>query len=420
MGSTIIEKILGRAAGREPYRPGDVAVCRPDMVVQTELGWARGWNRPKKLFDTSRVVVIIDHAVPAPTIRDAAGNTEGRRFAQEFGLKIYDVGRHGIGNFFAGEIGLIRPGEVLVGSDSHLCTVGAFNCAGRGVGPLDLLQGMTKGLVWYVVNPTIRYEFKGKMQPLVSGKDVFFHIAQEYGAHTNLNLEFGGPGLAAIQMSDRRTMATMCAELGAEFATFEFDDITAKFFEGRVSDALTPVAPDADAEYLDRRVIDLDQIEPYVILPHSVPKNGVRMSAFDKKIKIDQAFIGSCANGQIEDFRVAASILKGKKIAPSVRLIMTPAAQSVYLQAVREGLVETLVEAGAVVTNSTCGACFGYSMGVLGPNEVCITASTRNFKGRMGIPEAEIYLGSPATVAASALTGIITDPRTLTSNQQRH
>ena len=249
MGSTIIEKILGRAAGREPFRVGDVAVCKPDMVVQTELGWARGWHRPKKLFDTSKIVVIIDHAVPAPSIRDAAGNTEGRRFAQEFGLKMYDVGRHGIGNFFAGEIGLIRPGEVLVGSDSHLCTVGAFNCAGRGVGPLDLLQGMTKGLVWYVVNPTIRYEFKGKMAPLVSGKDVFFHIAQEYGAHTNLNLEFGGPGLAAIQMSDRRTMATMCAELGAEFATFEFDAITEKFFEGRVTDKLTPVAPDADAEY---------------------------------------------------------------------------------------------------------------------------------------------------------------------------
>ena len=414
MGSTIIEKILARAAGKDVLRPGDIAVCRPDMVVQTELGLARGWHRPIKLFDPDRVAVVVDHAVPAPTIRDAAGNMEARRFARQFNLKnMFDIGKHGIANVLVAEAGLCRPGEVLVGSDSHLCTVGAFNCAGRGVGAFDLLQGMTKGLVWYPVCPTIRYEFKGALAPMVSGKDVFFHIAQSYGAHTNTNLEFGGIGLMALAMSDRRTMATMCAELGAEFATFECDETTVAYLRDRVDRPLTPVAPDRDANYVELRVIDLNEVEPYVVLPDAVPGNGVRLSVFSQKIAIDQAFVGSCANGQIEDFRVVANILRGKQVAPGVRFIITPGSQAVYLQASREGLLTTLVEAGAVVTNSTCGACFGYSMGVLAPGEVCLTASTRNFKGRMGSPEAKIYMGSPATVAASAIAGVITDPRSV-------
>jgi 3-isopropylmalate/(R)-2-methylmalate dehydratase large subunit len=208
-------------------------------------------------------------------------------------------------------------------------------------------------------------------------------------------------------------MSTMSAEVGAEFALFEYDEVTAEYVKGRLDRPAAPAHPDADADYLDVRTIDLADVEPYVVLPHSVPRNAARLSAFDQKIRIDQAFIGSCANGLIEDLRVAASIVRGNKIAPDVRFIVTPGSQSVYLQAMREGLLETLVEAGAIVTNSTCGACFGYHMGVLAPGEVCITASPRNFKGRMGSPEANIYLGSPATVAASALTGVITDPRTI-------
>ncbi|MBM3571504.1 MAG: homoaconitate hydratase family protein [Alphaproteobacteria bacterium] len=413
-GATTLEKILARAAGRDRVRPGDIAVCRPDMVIQIDLTITidGGWYRPKKLFDPDRIALIFDHAVPAPSIADAAGMAEGRRFAREFGLKhFYDVGRHGIAHVVAAENGLARPGEVLVCTDSHTCAAGAFNCAARGVGMADTLQAMTKGVIWYPVSPTIRYDFTGRLSPLVGGKDVFFHIAQTHGGHTGYSLEFGGPGLAQLALSDRRTIATMCPEISAEFAIFDFDEVTGDYLKTRTDRPLQPVAADPDADYADIRAIDLGAVEPYVIMPHFVPKNGAKLSAFARKIKIDQAFIGSCANGQIEDLRVAAAIVRGRKVAPGVRFIVTPGSQAVFLQAAREGLIATLAEAGAVVTNATCGACFGYHMGVLAPGEVCITASTRNFKGRMGSAEAEIYMGSPATVAASALAGEIVDPR---------
>jgi 3-isopropylmalate/(R)-2-methylmalate dehydratase large subunit len=340
--------------------------------------------------------------------------TEGRRFAKEFGLKhFFDVGRHGIAHVVLAEQGVVRPGELLVCADSHTCASGALNCAGRGAGLIDTVQAMTKGVIWYPVSPSVRYEFKGSLSPHVSGKDVFFHIAQEYGGHTNTSVEFGGPGLRALSVSDRRTISTMCAEISAEFALFEYDEFTEDFLKDRVTRPVNPVAPDTGADYLDVREIDLSRIEPYVVLPDAVPKNAVPASRFQQTIPINQAFIGSCANGKIEDLRIAADMVRGRKVAPGVRFIVTPGSQSVYLQAAREGLIETLVEAGAVVTNSTCGACYGGHMGVLGPGEICITSSTRNFKGRMGSSEAKIYMGAPATVAASALAGVITDPRSM-------
>lgn len=420
MGATTIEKILARTSGKDVVRPGEVAVCRPDIVIHIDLPMAieGAWYRPKKVFDRERVAVIFDHAIPSPSIKDASAMAEGRRFAKEFNLKhVFDVGQHGISHVVAAENGLARPGELLVCADSHTCASGGLNCAGRGAGIPDTLQAITKGIVWYPVTPTIRYEFKGALGPLVSGKDVFFHIAQTFGAHGNCSVEFGGPGLRALAMSDRRTIATMCAEIGAEFALFEYDELTAEYLKGRLDRPATPAHPDADADYLDVRTIDLADVEPYLILPDSIPRNGTRLSAFKQQVRIDQAFIGSCANGLIEDLRVAAQIVRGNKVAPGVRFIVTPGSQAVYLQAVREGLVETLVEAGAVVTNSTCGACLGYHMGVMAPGEICITASPRNFKGRMGSMDAQVYLGSPATVAASALTGFITDPRTVAGSR---
>ncbi len=411
---TIIEKILARTSGKASVRPGDIVVCEPDMVMQLDViltvdGW---WYRPKKVFDPERIALIYDHAVPAPTIKDASGMAEGREFAKQFGIKnFFDVGQHGICHVIAAEHGLARPGELMVCSDSHTCASGALNCAGRGTGPIDVLQAITAGKVWYPVSPTIRYEFVGELAHPASGKDVFFHIANEWGDHSNTSVEFGGPGLRTLPMSDRRTIATMCAEISAEFAIFEFDELTQAYVQGRIDRPLTPVHPDADAVYLDTRIIDLGAIEPIVILPHAVPHNGRRFADLGAPIKIDQAFIGSCANGKIEDLRIAADMLRGRTVAPGVRFIVTPGSQAIFLEAVREGLVATIVEAGAVVTNATCGACMGYHMGLLAPGEVCVTASTRNFKGRMGSAEAEIYLASPATVTASALTGYITDPR---------
>lgn len=413
---TMIEKILARAGGKSSVRPGEIVECRPDMVVGLDLPISTdgGWYRPKKIFDPDRVALIFDHSVPAPSIKDATGMVEGRRFAKEFKLKhFFDVGQHGICHVILAENGLARPGELLVCADSHTCASGALNCAGRGAGLVDTLQAMTKGVIWYPVTPTVRYNFTGVLPPQVSGKDVFFHIAQEYGGHTNTSVEFGGPGLKDMPMSDRRTIATMCAEISAEFALFEYDQVTAEYLRNRLDRPTTPVAPDAGAEYLEVRTIDLAALEPYVVMPDAVPNNAKRISQFKEKVHIDQAFIGSCANGKIEDLRAAADIVRGRKVAPGVRLLITPGSQAVYIQAVQEGLVETLLKAGAVVTNSTCGACFGGHMGVLAAGEVCITASTRNFKGRMGSAEARIYMGSPATVAASALTGVITDPRTV-------
>jgi 3-isopropylmalate/(R)-2-methylmalate dehydratase large subunit len=270
---------------------------------------------------------------------------------------------------------------------------------------------MTKGVIWYPVSETVRYEFEGELPPHVSGKDVFFHIAQEWGGHSNLSMEFGGPGLASLPMTDRRTIATMCAEVSAEFAIFDYDAETEAYLSERMDRPPEPVAADPDADYHDVRRVDLGTLEPYVMYPDAVPNNGTRISEFTENVAIDQAFVGSCANGKIEDLRAAAEIVKGRKVASGVRFIVTPGSQQVFLQAAKEGLIEILSEAGAVVTNSTCGACFGYHMGVLAPGEVCITASTRNFKGRMGSPDAKVYMGSPATVAASAVAGVITDPR---------
>ena len=414
MGATTIVKILARTSGKDVVRPGEVAVCRPDVVLHIDLPMAieGAWYKPKKIFDPDRVAMIFDHAVPSPTIKDASAMSEGRRMAKEFGLKrVFDVGRHGISHVVAAENGLARPGELLVCADSHTCASGGLNCAGRGAGIPDTLQAMTKGIVWYPVTPTIRYEFKGKLNPMVSGKDVFFHIAQTWGGHGNTSIEYGGPGLKSLTVADRRTIATMSAEVGAEFALFDYDELTAEYLKGRLDRPATPAQADKDADYLDVRALDLADVEPYVVLPDAIPGNGRRFSEFKDTVRIDQAFIGSCANGLIEDLRVAAAIVRGRKVADGVRFIVTPGSQAVYLQAVREGLVETLVEAGAVVTNSTCGACLGYHMGVLAPGEICIPASPRNFKGRMGSNDAQVYLGSPATVAASALAGVISDPR---------
>lgn len=418
MGDTMIQKILARCAGVDRVRVGEIAVCRPDMVVQLDLTISTDgvWYKPRKLFDPDRIAVVFDHCVPAPTLRDANGMRTARAFASEFGLRnVFDVGRHGISHLVIAEHGLARPGELLVCPDSHTCAAGALNCAGRGVGPIDTLQAMTRGLVWYPVSPTIRYELHGSLPFGVSGKDLLFSIAQVYGQHSGQNIEFGGPGLGALPMEDRWTVSTMCAELGADFVLFEYDECTRDWPVAHTGAPPSPVKPDAGADYEDVRRLDMADLEPWVILPDSVPGNGCPVSALVAPVPVDQAFIGSCANGKLEDLRLAAAILRGRRVSEGTRLIVTPGSQRIYAQAAAEGLLGTLVEAGAVVTSPTCGACFGYHMGVLGPGETCITASTRNFKGRMGSADARIYMGSPATVAASAVTGVITDPRPMLS-----
>lgn len=412
MGMTMIEKILARSAGRERVRPGEIVVCAVNRVVMLDLTFTAGSEPlPKRIADPSRVAVILDHGAPAPSVADALGHQKAREFVARFGIgRLYDIGHHGICHQVMLEEGLALPGQVLACSDSHTCASGAVNCAARGLGRIEILQILCTGKTWYKVAPTVRYGFLGQPAAGVYGKDIFLYIAGRFGDHVNQNVEFGGPGVAGLTLDDRSTIATMCAEISAEFATFPADDVVLDFLRGRTGEAFSPVAPDSDADYVAVRQVDLGQVEPYVSRPDFVPHNAWPVAEVGD-VRINQAFIGSCANGKLGDLRIAAAIVRGQRVHPGVRFIVTPASQRVYLEAVRRGYVETLVEAGAVVTNSTCGACFGYHMGVLGPGEVCVTSSTRNFKGRMGSPEARIYLASSATVAASALEGRITDPR---------
>jgi 3-isopropylmalate/(R)-2-methylmalate dehydratase large subunit len=411
MSMTIIEKILARGAGLDEAHAGDLVVCDVDMTVLIDLQFAMMWTEPTRIADPERVAVIMDHAVPAPSVNDADGGVRAREFVRRFGIeRFFDVGRHGICHQVIAENGLARPGQILTCTDSHTCAAGAYNTAARGLGPLEVYSIMCTGKTWFQVAPTIRYELVGVKPEIVSGKDIFLHVAGTYGDATNHNLEFGGEGLASVPMNDRRTIATQGAEVSADFTTFPADELCLEFLAERIGERPVPVEADPDASYADLRQVDLSALEPWVARPGKVANNALPVSQLERR-KVDQCFIGSCANGQLEDLRIAAEMLRGRCVAPGVRLIVTPASQAVYTQAVREGYVETLADAGAIVTNSTCGACFGYHMGLLGAGEVCITASTRNFKGRMGSPEAEIYMASPRTVAAAAIAGEIIDSR---------
>jgi 3-isopropylmalate/(R)-2-methylmalate dehydratase large subunit len=415
MGMTMIENLLARKAGVRKVSAGDIVTVDVDMCVMIDLQFATMWLPPSRINDPGKVAVIMDHAVPAPTLKDAEGGPRARKFVADFGIeRFFDVGRHGICHQVIAENGLARPGEVLACTDSHTCAGGAYNTAARGLGPAEVYSILCTGSTWYQVAPTVRYELDGVLPGGISGKDVFLHIAGAYGDATNQNLEFGGPGLASIPLSDRRTIATQAAEISADFATFGVDGLLRDFLAERGVKDYQPADADPDADYLAVRHLDLSALEPYVARPGTVSRNGVPVSQIEPR-RIDQAFIGSCANGQLEDLRIAAEILRGKTVAPGVRLLVTPASQQVYRDAMRLGYLQDIADAGGVVTNSTCGACFGYHMGVVGPGEVCLTSSTRNFTGRMGSTDAEIYMASPATVAASAVAGVITDPRSVTT-----
>jgi 3-isopropylmalate/(R)-2-methylmalate dehydratase large subunit len=411
MGMTVIEKILARKAGRDHVEVGEFVVCDVDMTVLIDLQFATLWASPTRIADPDRLAVVMDHAVPAPSVSDADGGVRARDFVKEHGIdRFFDVGRHGICHQVIAENGLARPGEIITCTDSHTCAGGAYNTAARGLGPVEIYSIMCTGRTWFQVAPTYRYELTGDKPSMVTGKDIFLHIAGTYGDATNHSLEFGGSGLASVPMNDRRTIATQGAEVSADYTTFPVDDLCRAFLAEHGATGYEPADADPDASYADVRHVDLSALTPYVARPGGVAHNALPVSEIEER-PVNQCFIGSCANGQLEDLRIAAEILDGQKVAPGVRLIVTPASQAVYIEAVRAGYIERIAASGAIVTNSTCGACFGYHLGVLGAGEVCLTASTRNFKGRMGSPDAEIYMGSPYTVAASAIAGHVIDPR---------
>jgi 3-isopropylmalate/(R)-2-methylmalate dehydratase large subunit len=407
---TIAEKILARAAGLDRVSAGDFVVVDVDVTMLLDTAFHPSVRQQVLcVHDPEKVVVVYDHYVPASDQQHAEGQAYGRKFVEKFGIeRFHDVGENqGIGHAVLAEYGYALPGQVVISSDSHTCASGAFNCAARGVGHPDLIGTLTTGQTWFQVAETVRYDFVGRLRPGVSAKDVFLYLAGEYGDHFNRNVEFGGAGLGSLSVNARRTLAAMSAELSAEFAIFEYDDVLDRFIRSRSTRSFTPTFADDHAAYAERRTVDLSLIGSLVARPDRVINNSAPVEAIAGE-RINQAFIGSCANGTLDDLAEAARIVKGKKVAPGVRFLVTPGTQRVYREALEAGIIQTLMEAGAVVTPATCGACFGGHMGVLGAGETCITASTRNFKGRMGHPSARIFVASPATVAASAVAGVIT------------
>jgi len=412
MAMTMTEKVLASHARVPEVKPGDIVTCALDWIVHIDVVFTADWFAiPNRIARPERHVAIMDHMVPAQTIRDAEAHVEFREFIRRFGIPhVFDIGNHGISHQVLAEQGFALPGQMLACEDSHTCGAGAFNCAGRGLGALGMTYAVCKGESWFQVGETIRYELQGELSPAVDGKDVFLYIAGTYGEDVNSNIEFEGPGIAGLSIANRQCIATMCANLGAEFVLFPFDERLEHYLRERAVEKYNPVESDPDAEYAKVRIVDLRSIVPYIALPDSIPNN-CRPVAEIAGLEINQAFIGSCANGRLEDLAVAAGILEGKRVSEGVRLIITPASQQVYGAALRAGYIQRLVDAGAVITTSTCGACYGGHSGLLARGERCVSSSTRNFKGRMGSPDSEVLVASPATVAASSITGKITDPR---------
>jgi 3-isopropylmalate/(R)-2-methylmalate dehydratase large subunit len=410
---TIAEKILAKRSGQAKVGPGDLVTVEVDTVILFDNNFMPNrWREILRVKDPERLVVVFDHRVPAPTQQSAVAQRIGREFVARFGIRrFHDVGYdQGISHQLVADHGYGLPGSVLLCSDSHTCSAGVFNCVARGVGQPDIIYAAAKGEAWFRVGETVRYELEGRLSPAVTAKDAFLQIAGQYGDHATMNVEYGGPGIAGLSISARKTLTTMSAELSAEFATFEPDDAMLDWVRARNPAPFEPVYPDLDARYAAVRRIDLAALEPLVAFPDTVIENS-RPVVQAAGTPIDQAFVGSCANGTLDDLELVARVLEGRRVSPKVRFIVTPASQHVYREAARRGFIATIVEAGAIVTPATCGACGGGHLGVLGPGETCITASTRNFKGRMGDPSARIFMGSPATVAASAIRGVITDPR---------
>ena len=364
-----------------------------------------------KVFDAEKVVLVADHFAPNKDIKSAAQCLRMRQFARAQALpNHFDVGQMGIEHVLLPEKGLVLPGDVVVGADSHTCTYGALGAFATGMGSTDIAVAMATGSIWMRVPETVRLVYTGDLQPWVGGKDLILYTIGQIGVSGALYqaLEFTGPVIDALSMPGRFTMANMAIEAGGKAGLFAFDGVTRDYVEGRAKRAYTAYAADVGATYARTVEIDVGEIAPQVAFPH-LPENARPVSAAGD-VKIDQAVIGSCTNGRLEDLRVAAEILAGRHVHPDVRCIVLPGSQQVYLDALRAGLIETFIEAGAAVSTPTCGPCLGGHMGVLAAGERAVSTTNRNFRGRMGHPDSEVYLASPAVAAASAVAGTIVHP----------
>jgi len=414
----ISEKILAVAAGKQEVRPGEIVEAKVDMAMANDITAPLAIQAFKKIgtprvWDRQRIVLILDHQVPADSINSAELHKMMRVFAKEQVIPLfYDVGFGGVCHQVMVEKRHVRPGELIVGADSHTCTYGALGAFATGIGSTEMAAVFATGAIWLRVPSTIKIDATGSFQTYVTPKDLILHVIGEIGADgaTYKAIEFTGSTIKQITLGGRMTLCNMAVEAGAKTGIVNPDEATLDYVDSRRTDKpLRVLTSDPEAAYERTLEIDVGELEPHVACPHSV--DNVKPIKEVEGIEINQAFIGSCTNGRLEDLELAAGLLKGKRLKKGVRLIITPASQEVYVQAVKRGLLEVFVKAGASVCNPTCGACFGGHMGLLAPGEVCISSSNRNFVGRMGSPQAEVYLASPASVAASALAGEIADPR---------
>jgi len=415
MGSTMAEKILAGDSDPEELSPGDHVVREVDVLMMHDLGTRGVMERLEEmgvdeLYDPDRIVCPLDHVAPSHTVDDANAKTRIREFVDEMGIEnFYEVG-NGIAHQILYEEGHYKPGDLLVGTDSHTTTAGAFGVGGTGMGHTDAAYVAATGHNWFRVPETVRFEVSGTFGQRVSTKDLLLYVAAEYGTDVGQYraLEYFGEAIEDAALEDRVTLSNMSIELGAKFGFTPVDETVTDFVDERVDDDYPIPNPDEDADYRAVHEIDADELRPKVAVPHKVG-NVVDVDEVEGT-ELDQVFIGSCTNGKYEDLKAAAAVLEGKTVDPRTRFIVTPASRDVYRRALASGVAETLTDAGATITNSTCGACIGMGMGVLGEGEVCLAAQNRNFQGRMGADSSEIYLSSPETAAASAITGRITDP----------
>jgi 3-isopropylmalate/(R)-2-methylmalate dehydratase large subunit len=416
MGMTITEKIIAAHAGLMEVRPGqfvyaDVDVClgnditAPIAIEEFEKAGI------KKVFDSEKIVLVPDHFTPNKDIKSAQQSKSLRLFADKHHLRhYYEIGRMGIEHALLPEKGIVAPGDLVIGADSHTCTYGALGAFSTGIGSTDLAACFATGKVWLKVPETIRFVYNGKVRNWTSGKDLILYTIGKIGVDGALYraMEFTGSAIANLPMDDRFTMCNMAIEAGAKNGIISPDKYTEEYIKGRVTKKYKNYQSDPDCKYAKTYEFNADKISPQVALP-SLPENTKPVEEVSG-IKIDQVVIGSCTNGRISDLRLAAQILKGKKVHPSIRLIVIPATQEIYKQAVKEGIVEIFIDAEAVVSTPTCGPCLGGHMGILAEGERALSTTNRNFVGRMGHPKSEIYLCSPAVAAASAITGEITPP----------
>ena len=417
MAMTMTQKILASHAGLESVTAGQLIEANLDLTLANDITGPVAIREMEKagfehVFDKNKIALVMDHFAPNKDIKSAEQCLTCRNFSGKHEIvNFFDVGQMGIEHALLPEKGLVGPGELIIGADSHTCTYGALGAFSTGVGSTDLAAGMATGKAWFRVPSAIKFNLTGSLPKYVSGKDVILHIIGKIGVDGALyrSMEFAGDGVASLTMDDRFTICNMAIEAGAKNGIFPVDDKTRAYIKGRVNREVTEFAADPDAQYDEEYTINLSELRPTVACPH-LPENTKTVDELGK-IEIQQSVIGSCTNGRIQDMRDAAAILKGRKVKSNVRTIVIPATQEIYLQCIEEGLAKIFVEAGAIVSTPTCGPCLGGHMGILAAGERAVSTTNRNFVGRMGHVKSEIYLASPATAAASALTGYITAPK---------